>query len=272
MRAQLGISAFLTLILMTAPGRTLEKPLLLADVVPGGAPDAQLPSPGDFIRVGGRLLFSTPGTQNEDEGILWSTDGTPAGTAMVSSSLCPSGCTGIRPVGIVGNVALLAPRADIISFSLWRSDGTPAGTYPLTGPLDVLSDGVRIAPGFLLFAGCDAAGCELWRSDGTPGGTGIVKNAIYPRYLTAWRGRLYFLADSSTGSGLWSTDGTAAGTRFIAPSTADYDREDNVLVATPSRLFFTSLEDTDQLWTSDGTPAGTRLVRQFPALPCPTHF
>jgi len=279
MRVQLVIPTLLTLILITAPGRALEKPRLLADIVPGGAPDAQLSSPGDFIPVGGRLLFSSLGSRNGDEGILWSTDGTAAGTEMVSSSLCPGECTGIRTVGTVGNVALLAPRADFTSFRLWRSDGTPAGTYPLTGRLDVLSDGVQIAPGFLLFAACDdAAGCELWRSDGTPEGTGIVKDIYpgpfgsFPRHLTAWRGRLYFLAESYPQSGLWSTDGTAAGTRFIAPSTADLDREENVLVATPSRLFFTSLEDTDQLWTSDGTPAGTRLVRQFPALPCPAHF
>lgn len=269
MRVQLVIPILLTLTLVTAPGRALEKPRLLADIVPGGAPDAQLSSPGDFIRIGGRLLFFTLGSQSGDEGILWSTDGTAAGTEMVSSSLCPSGCTGIRPVGTVGNVALLAPRADTASFGLWRSDGTPAGTYPLTGRLDVLSDGVRIAPGFLLFAACDDAGCELWRSDGTPGGTGIVKDVSYPRSLTAWHGRLYFLADSPFGSGLWSTDGTPEGTRFVAPATADFDREENVLVATPSRLFFTSLESTDQLWTSDGTPAGTRLVRKFPALSCP---
>lgn len=277
MRVHFGIPALLTLTLtlVAAPGQTLEKPRLLADIVPGGAPDAQLSSPGDFIQAGSRLLFSTLGIQNEDEGILWSTDGTAAGTEMVSSSLCPTGCTGIHPVGSVGNVALLAPRADIASFRLWRSDGTPAGTYPLTGRLDLLSDGVQIAPGFLLFAACDdAAGCELWRSDGTPEGTGIVKDIYpgpfgsYPRHLTAWRGRLYFLGNSDTRSGLWSTDGTAAGTRFVALSYADLDREENVLVATPSRLFFTSYTNTDQLWASDGTPAGTRLVRKFPAIDC----
>ncbi|HEY4562622.1 MAG TPA: hypothetical protein VIJ36_06565, partial [Thermoanaerobaculia bacterium] len=274
MRVQLVISSLLTLALVAAPGRALEKPQLLADIVRGGDPDAALSSPRDFIQAGSRLLFSTLGYG--DEGILWSTDGTAAGTMMVSSSLCPTGCTGIHPVGTVGNVALLAPRADTASFRLWRSDGTPAGTYPLTGRLDVLSDGVRIAPGLLLFAGCDdSSGCEIWRSDGTVEGTGIVKDVYpgpfgsYPRHLTAWRGRLYFLGDSDTRSGLWSTDGTAAGTFFVAPATADFEREENVLVATPSRLFFTSLESTDQLWTSDGTSAGTRLVRKFPALSCP---
>src|SRR3954451_16419261 len=267
MRVQLVIPTLLTLAVIAAPGRALEKPRLLADVVPGGDPDAALSSPRDFIQAGSRLLFSTLGYG--DEGILWSTDGTAAGTGMVSSSLCPVGCTGIHPGGSVGNVALLAPRADTASFRLWRSDGTPAGTYPLTGRLDVLSDGVRIAPGFLLFGGFDATGCKLWRSDGTVEGTGIVKDVSYPRHLTVWRGRLYFLADSPSGSGLWSTDGTAAGTRFVAPATADFEREENVLLATPSRLFSTSLESTDQLWTTDGTAAGTRLVRQFPALHCP---
>ena len=283
MRVQLVIPAFLTLILIAAPGRTLEKPRLLADIAPGGASDLQIQPPGDFIQAGGRLLFSTPSSSYGDEGVLWSTDGTEEGTVMISSSLCPSGCTGIRPLGMVGDVALLAPAVDTGSLRLWRSDGTAAGTYPLTGPLQILS-GDAFPPqnvrGSLLFAACDdSAGCEIWRSDGTPEGTGIVKDVYpgpfgsYPRHLTAWRGRLYFLGNSDTQSGLWSTDGTAAGTRFVAPASADLDREENVLVATPSRLFFTSLESTDQLWTSDGTPEGTRLVRRFPALDCPNpHF
>src|SRR3954453_11836317 len=119
MRGRLVIPTLLTLALLAAPGRALEKPRLLADVVPDGDPDAALSSPRDFIQAGSRLLFSTLGYG--DEGILWRTDGRAAGTMMVSSSLFPTGCTGIHPVGTVGNVALLAPRADTASFRLWRS-------------------------------------------------------------------------------------------------------------------------------------------------------
>src|SRR3954464_12913438 len=185
MRVQLVIPAFLTLILIliAAPGRTLEMPRLLADVAPGGGSDLQIQPPGDFIQAGGRLLFSTLGSPYGDEGILWSTDGTEEGTVMISSSLCPSGCTGIHPLGMVGDVALLAPAVDTGSLRLWRSDGTAAGTYPLTGPLQVLS-GAAFPPqsvrGSLLFVACDdSAGCEIWRSDGTREGTGIVKD-VYP--------------------------------------------------------------------------------------------
>jgi ELWxxDGT repeat protein len=273
----------LAILLSATSGRTLEKPRLLADVVPGDASGVQLSLPGDFIRVNGRLLFSTLGSRNGDEGILWSTDGTAAGTVMVSSALCPSPCTAIRPLGTVGDVALLAGISESGGSRLWRSDGTPEGTFLLPGPLTILSDDTRIAqnlPGFLLFVACDdATGCEIWRSDGTREGTEVVSDIYpglfgsYPRHLTAWRGRVYFLAETYPQTGLWSTDGTAAGTRFVAPSSADLDREENVLVATPSRLFFTSLDSTDQLWTSDGTPAGTRLVRRFPALDCPNpHY
>lgn len=273
----------LVILLSAAPGRTLERPRLLADIVPGGAADTQISSPGEFIQVGGRLLFSTLGSRNGDEAILWSTDGTAAGTVMVASGLCPFFCLSVHPLGSVGDVALLAAQSENGASRLWRSDGTADGTFPLDGPAQILLDDTRAAQsvrGSLLFPACDdAAGCEIWRSDGTREGTAIVKDLYpgpfgsYPRHLTAWRGRLYFLAASDTRSGLWSTDGTAAGTRFVAPAVADFDREDNVLVATPSRLFFTSLASTDQLWTSDGTPAGTRLVRQFPALNCPDpHF
>ncbi len=52
-------------------------------------------------------------------------------------------------------------------------------------------------------------GVELWRSDGTAAATALVKDirpgafGSHPRYLTAFRGRVYFSADDgATGAEL----------------------------------------------------------------------
>jgi ELWxxDGT repeat protein len=255
----------------------LEAPRLLADIVPGDAADAR-PSAGGFIRLGDRLIFSTLGATADDEAILWATDGTAEGTLELTSRLCPIGCEEIRPLGSVGGVALLAPRPG----RLWRTDGTPAGTFPVTGRFDSTGETARVAPDspFLFFTACGPIlGCELWRSDGTKAGTRMVRDIApgpggsNPHSLTPFHGKLYFLAGGATlaDTGLWSTDGTPEGTRFVAPSVNNSVNGDTVLGATPSRLFFTSLNTTEQLFASDGTPRGTRLVHRFQPPPCTEH-
>jgi ELWxxDGT repeat protein len=237
---------------------------------PGRAQDA---SAGDFIRLGDRLIFSTLDTTAG--GILWSTDGTAAGTLPLSFQICPSPCQDVRPLGTAGNAALFAASPG----RLWRTDGTPAGTFPVSGPIDFIGETAKISPdGLLFFEACGPfLGCELWRSDGTRAGTRVARDIVpgadgsSPHALTPWNGRLYFLAEGESGadSGLWSSDGTAAGTRFVAPSVNNFTNGNTVLAATPSRLFFTSLNVTEQLWTSDGTPpGGSRLLHRFQAPPC----
>jgi ELWxxDGT repeat protein len=269
------LAVLAAMMLAPAYGRALEAPVLLADIVPGDSADARTSSPGDFIQLGDRLIFSTLGATVEDDAVLWSTDGTAEGTLPLTSRICPLACEDIRPLGTVGGVALFAARPGRV----WRTDGTVAGTFPLGVPFDFTGETAKISPdaGLLFFTACNAqSGCELWRSDGTRAGTRIVKEIVPgesggdPHGLTPWRGRLYFLAggESPADSGLWSTDGTSGGTRFVARSINNSTNGETVLAATPTRLFFTSLDVTEQLWTSDGTPRGTRLVRQFAPPPC----
>jgi ELWxxDGT repeat protein len=245
---------------------------LVTGVAPGKA-DATSPSAGGFVQLGDRLIFSTLGVGAD--GVLWSTDGTAAGTLALTSRICPSPCQDVRPLGTVGDVALFAAS----SGRLWRTDGTPAGTSPVSGPFDSIGETAMIDPrdGVLFFTACnEQSGCELWSSDGTRAGTRIVKDIVPgavgsdPRALTPWRGRLYFLAggESLSDTGLWTTDGTAVGTRFVAPSVNNFTNGETVLAATPIHLLFTSLDVTEQLWASNGTPRGTRLLRRFAPPSC----
>jgi ELWxxDGT repeat protein len=270
--------ALLLMALAARLGGAAEVPRLLADIntkPPAPDPSANPPLPLGFFQIGDRLFFSTADANSEDEGVLWSTDGTLAGTEAVSSTLCPSPCGGITPVATLGGgVVLKAGRATGVfaPWRLWRTDGTAAGTVPLTETLisldsETLVEGPSPGSGLLFFAGCrQDRTCALWRTDGTPSGTaplpGLVPYAL-PRIPTVWNGKLYLLAEIETlGLGLWATDGTAEGTRFLASVQEASDYEARVL-ASPVGLFFTSGLGGEDLWVTDGTPGGERLLHDF---------
>ncbi len=281
------------LLLVAVPARSAEVPRLLADINTDPATSSDLlPLPGDFFELGGRLFFSTADTRSGDEGLLWSTDGTPDGLGVVSSKVCPAPCRKITPVARLGGTVLLRATqgADFQqSIRYWRTDGTPSGTSPLTGSfqsfgeeaVEMVVPGSSPANGLFYFVGNSPdAGMEIWRSDGTAAGTFLVKDLYegpagsYPHSLAAWGGRLYFLAEdheegAETGRfGLWSTDGTAQGTRFLH-EVGEAEGSDSRVLATPSHLFFTSGEEGEDLWTTDGTPEGPRLLHDFEPQLCP---
>ncbi len=253
----------------TAAGTTLVK-----DVRPGnGSGAASLAV--RLVNVGGRLFF------NADDGLhgneLWTSDGTAAGTRLVSD---------LRP-GLEGSApSLLVPMGGAVFFfaqeradgrSLWRSDGTAAGTsvvkaLPLDDTRGPISRGqVRLMTsvnGTLFFTADDGVhGHELWKSDGTPGGTLLFRELGPGREdsrisrLLSEGGVLYFtVSGAGLTDGLWRSDGTEAGTFQL------------LLFANPGRLasvngtllFIHYMPETGfELWGSDGTPAGTRLVQDL---------
>ncbi|HEV2854131.1 MAG TPA: ELWxxDGT repeat protein [Thermoanaerobaculia bacterium] len=269
-RSVLGILLLLSL----AAGKVTaaEVPVLLADVnQETETPFRSTAEPHDFFRLGDRLLFSTRGGY-EDDGILWSTDGTAEGTHMVSSALCPVYCHGIKPLAVWRGLGILVtasgdPRDSYASvYRLWRTDGTKAGTIPLTGTLTDYPEVVSSPElGFFYFSGSRRAtndGPVLWRSDGTRAGTSVFQDArgatFYgPHSFTFWRGRLYFVAGDGEQTGIWSTDGTPEGTSFVT-AVGEGAEQQSRLQATSSRLFFGSGESAEDLWVTDGTPEGTR--------------
>jgi ELWxxDGT repeat protein len=248
--------------LNTAPGSSLQ---LTTDRPPTG-----------FISLGNRALFSTADPHLADEGILWSTDGTAQGTAVVSSSLCPSPCSSIRPLATWHGLALLLTSQGFddrfAQPRLVRSDGTPAGTFPLTGLLNDLRPVEIQAPpsgSFFFFNACLLGPrCSLWRSDGTPAGTGELKGpgglSFIAAHSFAVRGdRLFFVAGPGLSDfTLWSTDGTPEGTVLLGEALGSR------VVATPSHVFFATGETGQDLWVTEGTPGSARPLAHFPPVFC----
>jgi ELWxxDGT repeat protein len=99
---------------------------LLADIAMGEELFAPLYDPLSFIELAGRVYFAATDPAHGDE--LWSTDGTPEGTALVRDIV--PGPLGSHPRDLVTWNGQLYFRAHTLLYGmeLWTSDGTADGT------------------------------------------------------------------------------------------------------------------------------------------------
>jgi ELWxxDGT repeat protein len=246
---------------------------LVADLEPG------LPWGGHavegLVSAGSRAYLvvnrARDGTTRQE---LWTSDGTPRGTA---------------PLIELTGVTLLGPAGDVLFFvgldadhgqELWASDGTPAGTRLVrdinpgeasavsAGPLNVTA---AVLGRRLYFQAFDPAhGGELWSSDGTAAGTRLVRDLLpgsgssssSPGFLRAAGKSLYFVAQGPAGAGLWRSDGTAAGTRLV-PGQPGPGWFVEPVFALGEAVLFAAVRpgrETLELWTSGGAGGARRLL------------
>ena len=194
----------------TAAGTTMVK-----DIWPGEN-EWEYPchgSPEDLTEVNGTLFFSA--SDEIHNSALWKSDGTAAGTEMVTDALI------VYPETLrnVDGTLYFSATDGIHGIELWRSDGTEAGTVLVkdihpTG--DSRPSGFTGAGGFVYFAADDGIhGRELWMTDGTERGTVLVQDfavgggSSQPnRFYAASDGSLYFTTNSTSGRGeLWVLSG-----------------------------------------------------------------
>jgi MYXO-CTERM domain-containing protein len=163
---------------------------------------------------------------------LWSTDGTPGGTALFADLNPNAPSSNPTQLTVVGDTLFFAANgASAQGAELWKSDGTVAGTVLV--------------------------------KDINPG-----KGSSNPHRLASQDGKLVFYADDGTGLHVFVSDGTDAGTIMLTdatPSTSEKisgpafePRLWSTLPGAP--MFFPAAKDEGaEWWTSDGTPAGTHL-------------
>jgi len=224
----------------------------------------------NFTASGSQVFFTATGG-------LWKTDGTAAGTSVVSS-LAPGGQSlGSRPLVDANGTLYFEAYDSTNTQGLWKSDGTPAGTqlvkYVNSYGAPVVFANLANVGSTLFFLSTDKAfGQELWKTDGTQAGTVLVKDInpgpadSQPDYLTNVNGTLFFTADDGVhGRELWKSDGSAAGTVMVSDiSLGSGSSSPTNLSNVNGTLFFTASDGTGsgyELWRSDGTAAGTTLVK-----------
>ena len=243
-------------------------------------------NPAGFTVIGnGRALFSA------DDGVdnrLWVTDGTKAGTSMVSDikPALPRGTShGFTPIG--SGRALFSGYDGTGHVALWITDGTAAGTSLVkdTNPghsASVPRYMTDIGNGLALFDGVDSAhGGELWITNGTETGTSMIRDIdpdttkVYfspsytfygpassnPKYFVPLgNGRVVFEASIGGGKELFVTDGTYANTRTLStPSNGLFNPIFITSLGSGKAVFQGSGNSggTPGLWVTDGTDVGT---------------
>lgn len=223
-------------------------------------------------------------------GVLWSTDGTDAGTKMLNT--CTLGFVFGKDAdgysSVFNGKLYFVASTNTDGKQLWVTDGTDAGTQQFK---KFNSSGVNLRYFveynsklyFLLDDGVH--GLELWFTDGTSANTQMLKD-INPTgngfdYIsnskpadpsfTIMNNKLYFKAnDGAHGLELWVTDGTDAGTQMVkdinsSGSTGAFNGKSSgrlgLFGVYNNNLYFASNDGVGsgyELWISDGTSAGTK--------------
>lgn len=255
---------------------TGELQLNVSDGTPGGTRPIVGPTGVSGMTVfGGRVWFvGFDAGQGGDQ--LWTTDGTAAGTHVVSvPGLLVHG--GVGTIAAAGRYLYFVGEVAATGTELWKTDGTVAGTAIVK---DVRSGGQSSNPASLtamgsrlMFSADDGVhGTELWVSDGTAGGTTLVQDSVSGRVGVSPAGmfavgcEVYYAADVPVSPGgdqeLWASDGTGAGTGLVKDINSGGASAPSGFVVAGGKVYFSANGDGAglEVWTTDGTAAGTRVV------------
>jgi ELWxxDGT repeat protein len=276
----------------TAAGTTA-----ITDINPGPFGFEPAPTRGEsesrFATLGAKLFFSA-GDGSAHGRQLWVSDGTAAGTAMVTdinpvgfgTNFIRDGSSvvhyeGSNPNGVTAVNGRLFFQADDgpDGAQLWTSLGAASTTRMLTQIVNGTQasrpiEGFIPGNGFTFFQADDGIhGSEVWRTDGTTAGTYMIKDIFpgpfgsAPHYLTAFDGKLLFMAiDPGHGQELWISDGTAAGTVMLKDIRAGvYNSYARDFTELNGVMYFQANDGKNgvELWRTDGTPAGTSLLKDI---------
>lgn len=242
---------------------------LVVDMLPGTGSGLPWPStlgaPLELCAVGNQCYFAARTTSGGPVQ-LYRTDGTPGGTAGVSTG--PGGIKA-HAMEALGNLMVYAAEDHSGAGStLYRTDGTHAGTVQLMSPPFGVLFHAKVNGRYVFSMASSTIGNELFVTDGftvqgivdlNPGLAGS-----FPRDLTVVGNTLYFTASQPTvGRELYRTDGTffnwsiVADLNFALPST-----NFGTFGAVGNALWFTT--DTGGLgfepWRSLGTAPTTSIV------------
>ncbi len=202
--------------------------------------------------------------------ILYRTDGTVGGTAMVTTMYPNLGAGAPQQMTGFNNQLFFSFPGTGTGTELWKSNGTAAGTIIVKdiapGATSSNPGSLTIVGNWLYFFANDGAGKNgLWKTDGTTAGTTFFGNPAYPITSPATaNGEVIYAGRSWGGTEPFANDGTAAGTIQLA---------DINLNAAPQAQFGNGIRVGNYvyfngptpgypsgaagLWRTDGTTAGT---------------
>jgi ELWxxDGT repeat protein len=245
---------------------------------PRGCPVVQSflqPVPG-----GRRVVFA--GWSRRSKGTeLWTSDGTAAGTNLVSD-LCAGHCSSNPSNFMVLGDAVYFTATDEEGSALWRTDGTAAGTVflgraslPPFFPAPLPPGGAVLGDQVVLGVAAGSRGSDLWVTAGSAASTRSlatfdrVESSSSPQFASLGD-RVVFTAFGNRDMALWSSDGVTS-QRLAKASQAGCKYADGF--SAPIRAgghvftFAGNFQDGDIfsgcLVATDGTPAGTSTIAEL---------
>ena len=213
--------------------------------------------------AGGDLYF-TVGGPTPTSPVLWSTDGTTAGTAAVSGmTAAPSGFTASYDLTAAGN-SVYAITGSGTEVQLWKAtNGAATLAKKIDNSAGVLPGPVvaGTADGQVYFAVNQASGDQLWSTDGTtttllaqlPAGQAPAPGTSYISDIAVINGTPYFATGSP--GGLMTPDGKGGAVSVPLPASISGV---STVEAVNGRLYFMADDGVHgtELWTTDGTANG----------------
>lgn len=225
---------------------------------------------------------STYGTE------LWKSDGTEAGTVLVSDIMPGANSSKPQFMTTIGNRIYFGAKSPDNLLSIYVTDGTEAGTIHLANAKISDSDHEDCKHfvelnGYVYFAASptsdgDILNKELWRTDGTPEGTELFMefnpdqvDDSDPRYLHVVNNKLLFGVNNTSNDVYYISDGTINGTVPLTDINGSEVETAGDFVGTSSIAFGENVMYIPSTWNgnpviykTDGTPAGTIRVGQSP--------
>lgn len=236
----------------------------------------------NFTVTDNGLVFYTLSNRFTGADELWRSDGTEAGTYLLTPGLSYYYNNSLIAIG---NTVFFVAGDFATGYELWKSDGTIASTK-IVKDINVGYSGSNPYSLFaykkdLYFGAWDGGlNYSLWKSDGSEKGTIKLKSITPANYFARLNpepqhvfcvsnSTLYFNAtDFNTyGAELWKTNGTQAGTKLVKDiNPSGYSNPGN-LTDVNNTLFFTADDGLHgiELWSTTGTSGGTNLVRDIAA-------
>lgn len=256
----------------TISGTTLVEDIYPGSTIVGSISTPNSSYPTDLVAVGGYVYFAA--NDGTDGVQLWRSDGTTAGTVMITDTNVSGG--GMNPADLTNVNGRLYFTADdgTDGSQVWTSDGTTAGTTMVTNlqPTSGAADPSQLTTvgTSLFFTATASTGVQLYAINAV--GTAnqqilavtSASGGVSPTNLTNVNGTLFFTGyDTTHGNQLWRSNGSTATTGIVAiigPGTVSANP--SYLTNVNGTLFFAANDVTHgvELWKSDGTSLGTTMV------------
>ncbi|MEM8961619.1 MAG: hypothetical protein AAGD38_09085 [Acidobacteriota bacterium] len=212
------------------------------------------------VTNGGRVLALQPADLNRPE-VLWSSDGTVAGTFPLTSSTSDSGiiATGAPLVPLPdGRTLFVGTEDDTDSTTqIWTTRGQPGDLQALTSSSGEIGDVIGFRGGAAFSVIGDSGGILWWTDGSTLEQLAFLPGSVATNLEVA--GETLFTASSVDIDDLFSVDLWA--TRDTTTLVLDaYRGNPDHFTAAGDLLVFERFTDDRDLWVSDGTAQGTRFL------------